>query len=387
MIHTIVSNASSTRNMVHSLRTVSDRFADQLSDDAIRNVGGFHTVTLNADSVNDHDTSLYIGWNTRRVYIDFDSVPQEMTERILAIVRARGTAVSTLVLRNARYVQPARIREHVSRGGSGYTTLAITGCRELTDAVLEQVHSSCPALTSLTINGSSRLTDVGVCEFVRNHGSHLLKLFLIQCPKLTDASVACIGEHCRFIQRLSLTDCRGVSGASVAAAVSSMPFIRALHIDGLDSVTDDCIRDITNHTRNLDEITFSSCRMVTDRSLGYIALRCRDIKLINASHCPYISNTGVRVLVTLGVPHLMSLGLRGCTQVSDSAVRHFVRCVPSLRTLDVGECPLVTCDTFNSDEWRKARVGVCAVSLGADVSQFDIVSLEAQCVFRSQMKG
>ena len=111
----------------------------------------------------------------------------------------------------------------------------------VTDALLRDVATTFPRLTSLTLSGGGLITDAGLAHLPRLTG--LTSLDLSRCDRITDAGLEHLGQL-TGLTSLNLS-CRNITDAGVA---------HLARLNGLTSLT----------------LRLSECRHITDAGVAHL---------------------------------------------------------------------------------------------------------------------
>ena len=169
----------------------------------------------------------------------------------------------------------------MGKRGSNLCSLSIGFCRLVTDSSLMAIADNCPLLTSVSIWGTSKMTDEAVIHLVRTRGSNIRTLNVGYFGLLTDLSVMAIADNCPHLVKLFLL-CN-------------------------DNITDVSVARLVQRCRELCEIDLSRCKKITDVSLEKIGESCpspgSSLQTIWLHECPLITREGKNALKQR-VPHL-----------------------------------------------------------------------------------
>lgn len=126
-----------------------------------------------------------------------------------------------------------------------------------------------------------------------------------------------------------------------------------LSLYGCEDITDATLIHLTQHCRQLEQVDFGGCS-ITDMGLSILSLNFPHLKTIVLRKCANISDAGLlhlsrnlSKLVTLALsetsvsdsvlqaltvnnPHLIELELTGCRLVTKAGVRHVISSIPGI---------------------------------------------------------
>ncbi|KAK1805544.1 hypothetical protein P4O66_019217 [Electrophorus voltai] len=161
----------------------------------------------------------------------------------------------------------------ICRGCHRLQSLCVSGCANLTDAILNALGQNCPRLRILEVARCSQLTDVGFTTLARNC-HELEKMDLEECVQITDATLIQLSIHCPRLHFLILSHC--------------------------ELITDDGIRHLGSgpcaHNR-LEVIELDNCPLITDASLEHLKT-CHSLDRIELYDCQQITRAGIKRLRT-----------------------------------------------------------------------------------------
>ncbi|CAG8453457.1 13316_t:CDS:1 [Acaulospora colombiana] len=214
----------------------------------------------------------------------------------------------------------------VHRCATSLLSVSLSGCRKITDAGLKMLSKSCQGLTSLNIAECCKITDRGV-QMVAKGCPRLRQVRLSDCPRLTDQSIEALVINCPRLcwldvarigritdssVRLIASTCQEnlewlnlarpspweiayssalsnptllpapihayrhgdnneVSDGSIALLARQCPNLQLLDLSYLNSITNNAIDAISNHSFSLVCLTIIGCRLITCDSLRFLA--------------------------------------------------------------------------------------------------------------------
>ncbi|KAH0970796.1 hypothetical protein GBA52_022952 [Prunus armeniaca] len=246
---------------------------------------------------------------------------------------------------------------------SNLTVLQLDQCgRCVADYILHSTlarSSNClPALTTLSLSGACRLSDVGLSALVSSAPA-LRSLNLSQCSLLTSSSIGTLADSLGSVLReLYLNDCQGIDALLILPALKKLEHLEVLWLGGLENVCDDFIKEfVTARGQSLKELVLTDCGKLTDSSVKVIAETCTGLcalDLVNLYKLTdltlgYLAN-GCREIQTLKLCRnafrkLHTLDLSWCRNLTDEALGLIADSCLSLRILKLFGCTQLT-NTF-----------------------------------------
>eukprot|EP00854_Cymbomonas_tetramitiformis_P003874 gene3874-4835_t len=287
---------------------------------------------------------------------------------------------------NSPLLADSQVLSLPSGGLQNLTRLEFHRCTQLTDDALIGVFEKCSQLTHFLLKGSSRVTDVSICEipqrFLRLQYLALCNLSAVTdastipifrtCPLqhvdvygttgVTDASIELLGPALQF---LSVSKNPNISDKSMSKCVRTSPHLqelycygcpisdsalqllerchnlRALSVSECEEVSDATIQAIGKGCRNLRYLSVNECHKVTDISINVLGSHCTKLRVLDVGACEGVTDQSIR---TIGerCSHLEKLYVWGCFQVTDASISVVAANCCRLRRLVVSGCKDVT---------------------------------------------
>ncbi|KAL3744670.1 hypothetical protein ACJRO7_013871 [Eucalyptus globulus] len=195
---------------------------------------------------------------------------------------------------------------------SGLMVLQLNQCgRCLGDYIvsssLAKSANSLTALSTVSITGACRLTDVGLRTLVSAAPS-IRSINLNQCSLLTSASVETLANRLgSVLKELYIDDCQSIDAMLTLPAMKKFEHLEVLSVAGIPSVCDDFIRKfIFVRGHHMKELVLGDCPNLTDASFKVIAEAC---------------------------PGLLSLDIVNLIKLSDAAIGHLANGCRGIRKL------------------------------------------------------
>ncbi|XP_048335768.1 uncharacterized protein LOC107423875 isoform X2 [Ziziphus jujuba] len=149
-------------------------------------------------------------------------------------------------------------------------------------AALARSSNSMPKLTTLSLTGACRLSDVGLDALVSS-APHLRSINLSQCSFLTSSSINSLANSLGSkLRELYLDDCQSIVPMLTLPALKRLKQLEVLSLAGIESVCDDFITHfIRDHGTNMKKLVLTGCVNLTDSSLKAIAETCSQLSAID----------------------------------------------------------------------------------------------------------
>ncbi|XP_030448494.1 uncharacterized protein LOC115671165 [Syzygium oleosum] len=195
---------------------------------------------------------------------------------------------------------------------SGLSVLQLNQCgRCLADYIisssLAKSANSLTALSTISISGACRLTDVGLRTLV-SAAPAIRSINLNQCSLLTSTSVETLANTLgSVLKELFIDDCQSINAMLALPALKKFEHLEVLSVAGMQSVCDDFIREfIFVRGHHMKELVLGDCPNLTDASFKVIAEMC---------------------------PGLLSLDIVNLIKLSDAAIGHLANGCQGIRKL------------------------------------------------------
>ncbi|KAL1326082.1 hypothetical protein AAHE18_13G203200 [Arachis hypogaea] len=164
-------------------------------------------------------------------------------------------------------------------------------------ATLAQSRGHLPRLTSLSITGACRLSDLGLRALVSSAPA-LRSVNLSRCSLLTSSGIFHLAESLRsLLKELYLDECNGIDAALVLPALLELEHLEVLSVASVKTICDEFVKDyITARGHNLKELVLQNCVNVTDASIKIIAEHCPGLCVLDIMHLETLTDLSIGYL-------------------------------------------------------------------------------------------
>lgn len=120
--------------------------------------------------------------------------------------------------------------------------------------------NSLPSLTTLSICGACRISDVGFKALVTSAPA-LRSINLSQCSLLTSTSMDILADKLgSFIQELYINDCQSLNAMLILPALRKLKHLEVLSVAGIETVSDEFVRGFVYACgHNMKELILTDC--------------------------------------------------------------------------------------------------------------------------------
>ncbi|XP_031106934.1 uncharacterized protein LOC116011672 [Ipomoea triloba] len=152
-------------------------------------------------------------------------------------------------------------------------------------ATLARLPNSLPALTTISLKGACRLSDVGLSALVSSAPS-LRSINLSQCSLLSSNGIKCLSDSLgSILKELYLDDCEAIDCSLVLPFLLKLEHLEVLSVAGIPKVCDDFVIEfVTQRGHNMRELVLKDCKKLTDRSVKAVAESCPRLCAIDLSN-------------------------------------------------------------------------------------------------------
>lgn len=159
-------------------------------------------------------------------------------------------------------------------------------------------------IRSLDLSGADRITDYGLKHIVQL--SSLERIRLDNAYQITEIGLQYLVQSCgRNLIELSLSGCRGISGPgfSILGAQNNNTSLRILKLSRCNQIQTSTFGNIIDGCRNLEVLDVSHCNDITDNELRLLAKNCPiSLRELNLKECSQISDLGISSLLSFCSP-------------------------------------------------------------------------------------
>ncbi|PQQ04660.1 hypothetical protein Pyn_27513 [Prunus yedoensis var. nudiflora] len=232
---------------------------------------------------------------------------------------------------------------------SNLTVLQLDQCgRCVADYILHSTlarSSNClPALTTLSLSGACRLSDVGLSALVSSAPA-LRSLNLSQCSLLTSSSISTLADSLGSVLReLYLNDCQGIDALLILPALKKLEHLESLKelvLTDCGKLTDSSVKVIAETCTGLCALDLVNLHKLTDLTLGYLANGCREIQTLKLCRNAFSDEAIAAFLETSG-ECLTELSLNNIKKVGYNTAISLAKRSRKLHTLDLSWCRNLT---------------------------------------------
>jgi hypothetical protein len=236
--------------------------------------------------------------------------------------------------------------------------LVLSDCSQLTDDAIVAVAKACPSLKDIQLARCELLSDAAIHALCECEG--IQKLWVNSCTKISDAAMQRIGESLPALRDFNAYGIGGWSDASVGAIAQGCPMLDTFVIMGCPDLTDRAIVQLSEGCSHIGTIVVGDCPKVTDVGVCALLRNCSLGKSIGSSMSfsgTAVSDASLLFLAQGWYPELVTIGLCNTDVTVDGAIAMLDGC-PKLESLGLLHNPKIsrTCTvTMTEDALDKVR--------------------------------
>lgn len=218
------------------------------------------------------------------------------------------------------------------------SSLSLSGACRLSDVGLRALVSVAPAITSINLSQCSLLTSSSIHMLSNSLGSVLRELYLNECQSIDLNLILTALKKFEKLEVLSLVDLPSVTGRLLRDFVTARgQALKQLILTNSVKITDSSIKDISENCPNLRVLDLANVCKLTDCALGYLANGCQALeKLIFCRNS--FSDEAVAAFVETSGGSLVELSLNNVKKVGHNTALSLAKLSEKLQILDVSWC-------------------------------------------------
>ncbi|ESQ37023.1 hypothetical protein EUTSA_v10002406mg [Eutrema salsugineum] len=226
------------------------------------------------------------------------------------------------------------------------SSLSLIGACRLSDVGLRTLVSAAPAIKSINLSQCSLLTSSSIDILSDSLGSVLRELYINECQNIDLKLALSALKKFEKLEVLSFVDLPSVRGRFLREFVSARgQALKQLILTNSVKLTDSCVKDISENCPNLSVLDLANARKLTDSALGHLANGCQALeKLIFCRNS--FSDEGVAAFVETAGGSLKELSLNNCKKVGHNTAAALAKHSGKLQILDVSWCRDISDDSF-----------------------------------------
>ncbi|CAN6805381.1 unnamed protein product [Brassica oleracea] len=221
------------------------------------------------------------------------------------------------------------------------SSLSLSGACRLSDVGLRALVSVAPAITSINLSQCSLLTSSTIDMLSDSLGSVLRELYLNECQSIDLKLILTALKKFEKLEVLSLVDLPSVRGRLLREFITARgQALKQLTLSNSVKLTDSSIKDISENCPNLRVLDLANVCKLTDCALGYLANGCQFLeKLIFCRNSfRQVSFEPVAAFVETSGGSLVELSLNNVKKVGHNTALALAKFSEKLQILDVSWC-------------------------------------------------
>jgi len=196
--------------------------------------------------------------------------------------------------------------------------LLLRDCDLVDDVSLRVIAKTCHALRALSVSGCTKVTDRGVSALSACRS--LQKLGLNRCREVTSSSVAMLA-HCKELECLDIGCIAGADDAALKQVIQNCEKLRWLNLAGNAHIGDETLELLTRHCPVLERLVCNGCDLITSKGVVAVCRSGSALQWIHVSGLETVKDTCLRAIAHC--PRLESVDIRGCAHLTRASVEDF----------------------------------------------------------------
>ncbi|KAL2760492.1 hypothetical protein ACRALDRAFT_2056563 [Sodiomyces alcalophilus JCM 7366] len=281
----------------------------------------------------------------------------QFKDEVMDFLLSRHIQLETFSLHGANLLSEDRWEKFLSTKGEHLVKLSVWFTdRHFGDNIVSRLHSWCPKLERLKIDGNQELTSEGVKTIGKMQSIRQLYLRITQkiTPKALVSLIRDIGAK---LEVLVLADVPECNDEVLGAIKSHCTALRKLRIMESEHVTDEGFTDLFTNWSNppLRNISFTACRhldsivprdnpdkvgLCSDGFRAMMEHSGQKLKQLDVSSCRHVGREAFEEVFSESktYPELLSIDVSFCEDADDLIVGRIFRSCPALKELKVFGC-------------------------------------------------
>ena len=220
----------------------------------------------------------------------------------------------------------------------------LNNCNCLTDSGIVALIKNCPLMEKLFCTGCRDISDGSLIHFAAPEASSgMLTLFLQDCDRITDESLAPALQRMTSLRTLCLRGCVLVTGRSIRA-LNAASYLCTLDLGSCNLIQNDDLEAVIPNLVNIRYLSLGGLSDLRDSGVICVSRSCRKLVWLSLKLCNRISDESLQALA-VNCTHLGSLGLHGCGRgITASGLKSLVNSLSALYRLNIGPEVRLTTD-------------------------------------------
>jgi len=245
--------------------------------------------------------------------------------------------------------------QYVLVDGRVLTKLVLEGCVGITDTTMEIIRLTSNRITHLNIKGCRGITDRGI-RLVVTACRSLCELVAAELVGLKDHGIQAISEALKLFRAMRVLDLSGSKSFSNECLLLLLQdgggILQRIYLDRCTQLSELSLMGLrrTGQT-SVDLIRLGvSNTFMSSAAVCWIAEGCKRLAHLNLKGCKQLTDSAVLYLAKQGSMPLRSLSLAGCCELTDYGMVPLLNSAhcAGLRSLDISLCIFLGDDTLHT---------------------------------------
>lgn len=229
-------------------------------------------------------------------------------------------------------------------GCTNLERVTLVNCNKLTSASITKLLENCKRLQSIDLTGVSSIQDDIYMQLAK-HCKRLQGLYAPGSANISKTAVLELITNCPLLKRVKFSDCNNIDDEVIDVLVQSCPSLVELDIHGCEQITNESLYKIFSQLECLKEFKISKNSNITYECLessvhGSIVSLDR-LRILDFTQCSNITDKAIVKLMKLA-PKLRNVVLSKCSSITDISLSAIATLSKNLHYIHLGHCSNIT---------------------------------------------
>lgn len=227
-------------------------------------------------------------------------------------------------------------------GCSNLERLTLVNCTRITRASICAVVQGCSKLQSIDMTGVKSIDD-SVFSALGQNSSRLQGLYAPGCKEVTRNGIAYIYQNCPMLKRMKISENMNILDEDIINFVENCKALIEVDVHSCANLTNHSLITLFTHLEQLREFRISQNSNITDQLFRSIpeGMVLDRLRIIDFTGCTQITDQSVELIVQ-AAPRLRNVVLSKCSNVTDSSLKFLSKLGKNLHYVHLGHCTHIT---------------------------------------------
>lgn len=245
------------------------------------------------------------------------------------VINASCSKLERLEMSWCRNVTGSGILALAMKSSSTLTYLKINGCLQLDEEIMALLGAHLPNLSHFSLAACTNLTDLALLSFLKSSSTNkITHLNLSSCLRLSDATLLNLAIYTQHLKHLELTGCVLMTDQGFCHLFARVQTFVHLDLEDIHQITTTTVRSIANHQPHLQTLCLSSCTQLSDEDITCLVNSCHQLQHLELDNCTItdqvlndIANHLQQQKLSTKQKRKLSVEVLDCSNVTESGIR------------------------------------------------------------------